>query len=103
MALRLNPQYTKALLRRAKAHEALKNLSKALVDVTAACILENFQNFHTMSTADRILKELGRQHAKEALTQKKPIIPSVYFIKTYFSSFSKDPFVSIAESNETSK
>lgn len=94
MALTLNPQYTKALLRRAKAFEALKHLSKALVDVTAACILENFQNHSTMLTADRILKELGRQHAREAITNKKPVTPSVYFIKTYFSSFEKDPLAS---------
>jgi len=66
-----------------------------LADVTAACILENFQTQTTLMTADRILKELGRQHAKEAISKKKHLIPSSYFIKTYFASFTKDPLAHI--------
>lgn len=90
-ALNLNPKYTKALLRRAKACERTKDLPQALEDITAACILENFLSESTLVSADRILKELGRQHAKEAISIRNPIMPSVYFIKTYFSSFTNDP------------
>lgn len=50
----------KALQRRAKACELTKDLQQSLEDVTAACILEGFQNQTTLLTADRVLKELGR-------------------------------------------
>ena len=36
-------------------------------DVTAVCILEGFQNGVTLQSADRVLKELGKSKAKEAL------------------------------------
>lgn len=49
----------KALQRRAKACEITKDLQQSLEDVTAACILESFQNQVTLLTADRVLKELG--------------------------------------------
>ncbi|KAK6636320.1 hypothetical protein RUM43_009979 [Polyplax serrata] len=90
-ALSYNSKYTKALLRRAKACEHTKDLPQALEDVIAACILENFQSQSTLQSADHILKELGRQHAKEAMAKRVPIIPSNCFIKTYFMSFANDP------------
>lgn len=49
----------KALQRRAKACELTKDLQRSLEDVTAACVLEGFQNQTTLLTADRVLKELG--------------------------------------------
>ncbi|KAJ8895740.1 hypothetical protein PR048_001078 [Dryococelus australis] len=91
-ALELNPKYVKALQRRAKACELTKDLLQSLEDITAACILEGFQNQTTLLTADRVLKELGRKHAKEAMAKRVPIMPSKHFIKTYFSSFVEDPF-----------
>mgnify|MGYP006989424581 CR=1 FL=1 len=59
--------------------------------MTAACILESFQSQTTLLSADRILKELGRQHAKEAMAKRVPVMPSEIFIKTYFSTFANDP------------
>ena len=35
--------------------------------MTAVCILEGFQNQATLQMADRVLKNLGKQKAKEAL------------------------------------
>lgn len=90
-ALELKPKYSKALLRRARAMEHCNDLESALEDVTAACILENFSNQTTILMADRVLKQLGRQHAMEHLANKKLIMPSKYFIKTYISTFHKDP------------
>lgn len=58
-ALELNPKYVKALQRRAKACELTHDLQQSLEDVTAACILECFQNQSNLLTADRVLKELG--------------------------------------------
>lgn len=58
-ALELNERYTKALQRRAKACEVLRDLEQALEDLTAVCILESFQNQATLVNVDRVLKELG--------------------------------------------
>lgn len=90
-ALQCNSKYLKALKRRAKAYEQQKQLAASLEDITAACILEGFQNKHTLVIADRVLKELGQQHAKEALKDKYNVEPSKFFVKNYFASFSDDP------------
>ena len=58
-ALKLKPHYVKALIRRARAIESSNDLETALEDITAACILEKFQNQNTLLTADKILKQLG--------------------------------------------
>lgn len=36
----------------------------------------------------------GRQHAMEYLANKKLVMPSKYFIKTYIITFHKDPVLS---------
>lgn len=41
--------------------------------------------------ADRILKDLGLKHAKEAMETKQPVEPSKHFVVNYFKSFSQDP------------
>lgn len=60
VALELNPRYTKALQRRAKALEQSGDLAQCLEDVTAVCILEGFQNQSSIVQADRVLKALGK-------------------------------------------
>lgn len=94
-ALELNPKYTKALHRRARAFEQIKDLASCLEDITATCILEGFQNQNTLYIADRVLKELGRQHAKEAIKTRTPVTPSKPFVKNYFASFAQDPITKI--------
>ncbi|XP_015601170.1 mitochondrial import receptor subunit TOM70 [Cephus cinctus] len=100
-ALEFNPRYIKALQRRARAMEHSKELELVLEDVTAACILERFNNQSTLMMADRVLKELGRQHALEHMAKKKPVMPSKHFIKTYFSSFRKDPILATDDEQST--
>lgn len=90
-ALELNSKYIKALHRRARAYENLKQLELCLEDVTAVAILEGFQNNNSLIFADRILKDLGMKHAKEAMANKEPVQPSKNFVSSYFKSFSQDP------------
>lgn len=90
-ALEYNVKYEKALFRRARAYESLKDYEKCLDDITAVCLLQGFQNHNAMIMADRVLKELGKIHAAEAYQSRKPKLPSNQFIKTYFLSFSEDP------------
>ncbi|CAK1601031.1 unnamed protein product [Parnassius mnemosyne] len=94
-ALKLNEKYVKAFLRRSRAAEKSGDLVLALEDVTSACILERFQVQSSLVNADRILKALGRQHAREALAKRRPVMPAKHFIKTYFSAFSEDPIAKI--------
>uniref|UniRef100_A0A673IFR2 Mitochondrial import receptor subunit TOM70 n=1 Tax=Sinocyclocheilus rhinocerous TaxID=307959 RepID=A0A673IFR2_9TELE len=89
-AVELNPCYIKALFRRAKALEKLGNKKECLEDVTAVCILEVFQNQQSMLLADKVLKQLGKEKAKEKYKNREPLMPSPQFIKSYFSSFTDD-------------
>uniref|UniRef100_A0AAY4EIH5 Mitochondrial import receptor subunit TOM70 n=1 Tax=Denticeps clupeoides TaxID=299321 RepID=A0AAY4EIH5_9TELE len=89
-AVELNPRYVKALFRRAKALEKLDSRKECLEDVTAVCILEAFQNQQSMLLADRVLKQLGKEKAKEKYKNREPLMPSPQFIKSYFSSFTDD-------------
>lgn len=100
-ALKLNEKYVKAFLRRSRAAEKSGDLVLALEDVTSACILERFQVQSSLVNADRILKALGRQHAREALAKRQPVMPSKHFIKTYFSAFSEDPITKITMDDAT--
>uniref|UniRef100_A0A8C4NG68 Translocase of outer mitochondrial membrane 70 homolog A (S. cerevisiae) n=1 Tax=Eptatretus burgeri TaxID=7764 RepID=A0A8C4NG68_EPTBU len=89
-AVDLNPKYVKALARRTRANEQLGNKTAALEDITAVCILQGFTNQSSMLTADRILKEMGREKARETFRNRKPMLPSKQFIRSYFSSFVED-------------
>ncbi|XP_048396559.1 mitochondrial import receptor subunit TOM70 [Stegostoma tigrinum] len=89
-AVGLNPKYIKALYRRAKAYDKLDNKKECLEDVTAVCILEGFQNQQSMLLADRVLKQLGKEKAKEKYKNREPLMPSPQFIKSYFNSFTDD-------------
>nr|XP_057930021.1 mitochondrial import receptor subunit TOM70 [Doryrhamphus excisus] len=89
-AVELNPRYVKALFRRAKALEKLDNKKECLEDVTAVCILEAFQNQQSMLLADKVLKQLGKEKAKEKYKNREPMMPSPQFIKSYFGSFTDD-------------
>ncbi|OXU29262.1 hypothetical protein TSAR_007507 [Trichomalopsis sarcophagae] len=100
-ALELKPRYVKALIRRARAMESNNELETALEDITAACILEKFSSQSTLYTADKVLKQLGKQHAQEYMATKKPIMPSKHFIGTYFLAFYNDPILAKLDGLET--
>lgn len=90
-ALEYNEKYEKALNRRAKAYEIIKDWENCLDDITAVCLMQNFQDQKSLFMADRVLKELGKKHAAEAIITRKPSLASKQFIKTYFASFPNDP------------
>ncbi|XP_054263982.1 mitochondrial import receptor subunit TOM70-like [Macrosteles quadrilineatus] len=96
-ALELNPKYVKACSRRAKAYQTLGQLTGCLEDVTAMCILENFQNQRTLEMADLILKEVGKLNARKAMENKAPVQPSPHFVKNYFATFPNDPVISASD------
>ncbi|KAI1291950.1 Mitochondrial import receptor subunit TOM70 [Halotydeus destructor] len=92
-AIKYNKQYTKALLRRAKAHEALGDLASALNDITAVCILEQFQNQPNLLMTDRLLRQQSKLKAKAYVMTRKSAMPSRHFMRHYFTSYIRDPLV----------
>ncbi|EDW30595.1 GL26762 [Drosophila persimilis] len=89
------PHYFKAYARRARAHEALNNITDSLDDITACCILELFQNNHSIVFADRILQLTGRADAVEELASRAPIVPSLFCFDSYMRPFFADPLQTI--------
>lgn len=99
-AIELNPKYSKALHRRAKAYEALDKKRSCLEDVTAVCLLDGFQNQQCMILADRILKAIGKELAAEHFQKRPRTLPSSTFIKSYLDSFNTDVFAVPIESED---
>jgi tetratricopeptide (TPR) repeat protein len=58
-ALALNPDYSKALRRRAHAYEETNQDEQALSDWTAACIVEEFKFQDCTNSVQRVLKRLA--------------------------------------------
>lgn len=63
-ALSLDPNYEKALTRRAKALENLGKLQEAFEDLTSLCILQKFSST-SMALADRMVKQIGEKMSSE--------------------------------------
>jgi import receptor subunit TOM70 len=85
--LKLNPDYVKALNRRATALEQLGQYENALRDYTAATILDRFQNPSSAAAVERVLKVMASEKAKELIAKREPRLPSYTFISAYFAAF----------------
>ncbi|XP_076377050.1 translocase of outer membrane 70 [Megalopta genalis] len=101
-ALELKPRYTKALFRRARVMERYNDLEAALEDVTATCILENFSNQMTLDMANRVLKQLGKQHVMEHMANKKYVMPSKRIIQNYMNYYHSDPVFTLLKNSDNS-
>ncbi|ORX84578.1 mitochondrial outer membrane translocase receptor TOM70 [Anaeromyces robustus] len=86
-ALKLNPNYIKALKRRAQAYEKVKNLEQALNDYTALCILDEFSDNSIVTANETVLKNYAEEVTNEIIKNRKPKLPSDTFITTYLDSF----------------
>lgn len=90
-AIELNPKYVKALVRRAKAADTLKNYDLALEDYTATCIIESFSNKSTLEEVDRLLKFIGTKHAEEQILKPREKLPSFHAIEATIIGYTCDP------------
>ena len=86
-ALNLDPEYVKALNRRATAYDHQKKYSEALLDFTASCIIDGFRNEQSAQAVERLLKKFAESKAKEILATKEAKLPSPTFIGNYLQSF----------------
>jgi len=90
-ALNLDPQYIKALNRRANAYDNLGKYSEALLDFTASCIIDNFRNEQSAQAVEKLLKKFAESKAKEILASKPAKLPSPTFVGNYLQSFREKP------------
>ncbi|TPX35003.1 hypothetical protein SmJEL517_g02511 [Synchytrium microbalum] len=86
-ALKQDPNYIKALNRRATAFDRLGRAKEALNDFTTICIMEEFKSESTVASTDRILKDIGKKMAEELMASKEKRLPSETFITAYMDSF----------------
>ncbi|KAJ1732602.1 TOM (translocase of outer membrane) complex component [Coemansia sp. Benny D160-2] len=96
-ALKLEPQYVKALMRRAQAYESTSRFRDSLYDFTTACILEDFKNTLAATSAERVLKKLAETEARERVEKRQPRLPSKSFITGYLNSFRSNGAEATAE------
>ncbi|KAK0626899.1 mitochondrial import receptor subunit-like protein [Immersiella caudata] len=90
-AINLDPEYIKALNRRANAYDHLGKFSEALLDFTASCIIDGFRNEQSANAVERLLKKFAETKAKEIMSTKEPKLPSSTFVSNYLQSFRSKP------------
>ncbi|KAG7150938.1 Mitochondrial import receptor subunit tom70 like protein [Verticillium longisporum] len=86
-AINLDPEYVKALNRRANAYEHLKMYGEALLDFTASCIIDSFKNQASAESVERLLKKFAEQKASEMMANRPVKLPSHTFVGNYLQSF----------------
>ncbi|KAI4737452.1 hypothetical protein E4T50_12048 [Aureobasidium sp. EXF-12298] len=86
-AINLDPEYVKALNRRANAYEETNRNSEALLDYTASCIIDAFRNTGAAESVERLLKKVAEEKAKVIMEKKQRRLPSATFITNYLQSF----------------
>lgn len=86
-AVAMDPEYVKALNRRAHAYEHLGKFSEALLDYTASCIIDGFKNEQSAQSVERLLKKVAEKKGKAILEAKGKRLPSATFVSNYLQSF----------------
>ncbi|TGZ76554.1 mitochondrial precursor protein [Ascodesmis nigricans] len=86
-AIALDPEYVKALNRRASAYEQLEKYSEALLDFTASCIIDGFRNEASAQSVERLLKKVAEAKGRAMLAGKTKKLPSPTFVSNYLQSF----------------
>ena len=90
-AITMDPDYVKAINRRATAYEHQQKYSEALLDFTASCIIDNFKSESTAQAVERLLKVFAEHRAKEMMASRPPKLPSPIFVGNYLQSFRQKP------------
>lgn len=103
-AISIDSEYVKALNRRANAYEHLEKYSEALLDFTASCIIDEFQNQSSAQAVERLLKKVAEKKGKEILATKNKQLPSPTFVTNYLQSFrARPPPIGLEDSEEFSE
>jgi import receptor subunit TOM70 len=92
-ALKIKPDYTKCILRRATAYEQLGDYREAMFDLTAATVYGGFNTKPTEESLERILKTFSYQLVAEKLKDRVPQLPSAASIASFFSGYQEESTV----------
>lgn len=91
-AINMDAEYVKALNRRAHAYEHLGKFSEALLDYTASCIIDGFQNEKSAESVERLLKKVAEKKGKAIMAERSSSkLPSATFVSNYLQSFRPQP------------
>ncbi len=90
-AINIEPEYVKALNRRANAYERLEKFSDSLLDYTASCIIDGFNNSSSAQAVERLLKKFAEAEAKDLMASRGTKLPSPTFVGNYLNSFRSKP------------
>lgn len=90
-AINMDPNYIKAINRRATAYEHKSMYPDALIDFTASCIIDNFKSDSTAQAVERLLKTFAELKAKEMMASRPVRLPSPIFVGNYLQSFRPKP------------
>lgn len=88
-ALEIDPNYAKALTRRAKALESLEKYQEAFEDYTALCILNKFSG-PSMAAADKVVKKIGERMGAEIFKTRPSIPISQHFVNNFYIGLNND-------------
>ncbi|CAH2350687.1 mitochondrial import receptor subunit Tom70p [[Candida] railenensis] len=86
-AIKLKPDYTKCVLRRATSYEILENYTDAMYDLTALTIYGGFNNKSVEQLLERVLKKHSIKIVEENLKNRIPELPSAATICSFFGAF----------------
>lgn len=90
-AINIDPEYIRALNRRANAYDHLGKYRESLLDYTASCIIDGFKNEASAQAVERLLKKFAETKAKELMETRPAKLPSPTFVGNYLQSFRAKP------------
>ncbi|KAG7726545.1 hypothetical protein KL933_003476 [Ogataea haglerorum] len=89
-ALKLNPGYSKCLLRRAHAYENIEKYEEAIYDLTALTIYGGLNDQSPETFLERNLKKLATKINEERFSTLPKELPSSSSISSFFGAFTKE-------------
>lgn len=92
-ALKIQPDYTKCLIRRAAAYEQVERYEDAMFDLTAVTVFGGFNNKSTEAALDRVLKKLSFKVVESRMKSRVPELPSASSTSSFFGAFDDEPTV----------
>lgn len=100
-AIKLKPDYTKCVLRRATSYEILENYTDAMFDLTALTIYGGFSNKSVEEVLERVLKKHAVKIVEEDLKHRVPDLPSASTISSFFGAFAPESNPAELDENST--
>lgn len=89
-AIKLKPDYTKCVLRRATSYEILENYPRAMFDLTALTIYGGFSNKSVEQVLERVLKKHSVKIVEENMKVRTFELPSASTLSSFFGAFTPE-------------